>query len=217
MAAGHSHADHPHEERPQPDQPKLPAANVTTATQAAPRATGHDHDVIDGHLWLDPSNARVITLALARVLAEMAPEHAELFQRNAEAQARRLDQLAAGLDQQMRPLAGRGFIVFHDAYQYFERRFGLSALGSVTVSPDVPPSATRITALRRKIAGSKAVCVFAEPQFQPRAIDSIIERTTARRGTLDPLGAALPAGPDHYFALLQALAADFAHCLGDPA
>ena len=117
----------------------------------------------------------------------------------------------------LQPVRGKPYIVFHDAYQYFERRYGLEPAGSVTVSPDVPPSAKRLTELRARIATLKAACVFAEPQFQPRIIDTIVEGTAARRGTLDPLGAAIPAGPEQYVTLMRALAADLKSCLADPA
>ena len=117
------------------------------------------------------------------------------------------------LSERLSPLTGRSFVVFHDAYQYFEKRFGLDAAGSVTVSPDLAPSVKRISALRAKIGQLKAACVFAEPQFEPRLIATITENTTAKRGVLDPLGASIPAGAGHYTALLRKMAADFAECL----
>ena len=68
-------------------------------------------------------------------------------------------------------------MVFHDAYQYFEHRFGLTAVGSITVSPEVQPSAKRLTEIRRKIAALDARCVFAEPRFQPNLVNAVIEGT----------------------------------------
>jgi zinc transport system substrate-binding protein len=121
--------------------------------------------------------------------------------------------LLAELEDRTKPLAGHSFIVFHDAYQYFERRFGLEATGSVTVSPEVAPSARRLSALRRKISELKAVCVFSEPQFEPRLVATITEKTAARRGVLDPLGVSIPAGPAHYPTLLRNLATDLEACL----
>src|SRR5690606_2825966 len=111
------------------------------------------------------------------------------------------------------PVAGRRFIVFHDAYQYFERRFGLPAAGSITVSPDSMPGARRIGELRQHIGDTGIVCVFAEPQFEPSIIAAIVEGTEARAGILDPEGAGLEPGPDMYQALLRGLAGDFTDCL----
>lgn len=178
---------------------------------------GHAHDhaknAIDGHLYLDPANAALIATHMATVLSKAYPASAERFKTNAEAFGRDMRVLIAELEAKTKPLVGRPFIVFHDAYQYFERRFGLEAAGSVTVSPDISPSARRLSALRRKIGTLKATCVFSEPQFEPRVVATITEKTDARRGVLDPLGVAIPPGPAHYPTLLRNLAADIESCL----
>ncbi|MEZ5910442.1 MAG: zinc ABC transporter substrate-binding protein [Hyphomicrobiaceae bacterium] len=175
---------------------------------------GHGaHGTHDAHIWLDPRNARAMAKFLARELAKAMPEHAERFQQNARALDDRLVALEADLLRLSRPLTGRAFLVFHDAYQYFEKRFGLSAAGSVTISADTPPSARRIRDLRRKIVRVKARCVFAEPQFEPKLVATLIEGTAAKSGTLDPLGASLPAGPLLYEQLLRAVMRDLASCL----
>ena len=140
-----------------------------------------------------------------------------MFRANAAGLGQELDRLDRELGAALAPVKAKPYIVFHDAYQYLERRYGLQAVGSVTLSPDVPPSARRLTELRRKITDLKAACVFAEPQFTPKIITTIIEGTAARRGTLDPLGAAIPAGPEHYFTLLRGLASGLNACLADPA
>ena len=180
---------------------------------AKPAAIGGS---VDGHIWLDPANARLMVTAIAEVLATAAPEHAQLFRSNAGALDKRLEQLDGEIQSALAPMAGKPYIVFHDAYQYLESRYGLTPSGSVSINPDVPPSVKRLTELRRKISGLKATCVFAEPQFAPKVIETIIEGTSARRGTLDPLGASLPAGPEHYPALMRALAADLKSCLANP-
>ncbi len=180
---------------------------------------GHAHadekNATDGHLFLDPVNASLIAAHMAEVLSKAQPAGADRFKANAEAFGGEMRALVAELESKTKPLAGRPFIVFHDAYQYFERRFGLEATGSVTVSPDVAPSAKRLSALRRKVSELKAVCVFAEPQFEPRLIETITEKTDARRGVLDPLGVSIPAGPAHYPTLLRNLAAGLDACLKD--
>lgn len=178
---------------------------------------GHDHapvaQAIDGHLWLDPDNARIAALHIADVLSAAAPEQAGRFKQNAEALVQRLTEFDRQLAAELRPLAGRPYIAFHDAYQYLERRYGLTSAGAVTLNPEVPPSANKLSQLRARLAKRGIVCVFAEPQFPPRAIDTIIEGTQVRRATLDPLGVALPAGPDQYFELMSGLARDLRGCL----
>lgn len=184
-------------------------------------AHGHDRagaaaDETDGHIWLDPANAKVIAAHVAEILAARQPAHAERYKANAAALSVRLDALDAELKVQLASFAGRPYLVFHDAYQYLERRYGLTPVGAVTVSSDVPPSAKRLTELRRKITNLKAVCVFAEPQFAPKVIDTIVEGLPARRGVLDPLGAAIPAAPGQYFVMMRAMSSAIRECLANP-
>lgn len=176
----------------------------------------HDHDHAgphDPHVWLDPENAKAMVSHVAGVLAELAPGQAAAFKANGEAEIARIDRLSDDLERELAPLSGKPFIVYHDAYQYFERRFGLTAAGSVTVSPDLPPSGKRLQQIRNKIASSGALCVFAEPYFDRRAVAVAVEGTKARTGTLDPEGTALASGPDLYANLLSGLAAGLRKCL----
>lgn len=182
---------------------------------------GHDHDAPsddagagkDSHIWLDPDNAKTIGRDVAAVLGERYPQHAAQFKANAERLAGDIDALTAELQGATAPLRDRPFVVFHDAYQYFDDRFDLDAVGSITVSPDVQPSAKRLNELRQKIRAVKAVCVFAEPLFQPQLVAALIEGTDARAGTLDPEGMGLTPGPQLYFALMRNLAASLKGCL----
>jgi zinc transport system substrate-binding protein len=167
----------------------------------------------DGHIWLDPANARAIAIHMAEVLAEVAPAEAERYARNARSLVQRLDELDKRLAARLDPLAAHRYLVFHDAYQYLERRYRLGGIGSVTVNPEVPPSARRLSSIRARLASAKVVCVFSEPQFAPKAIDSIIEGTGIRKGVLDPLGSASKPGPDLYFELMEGLARDLEGCL----
>ncbi|MBB4264854.1 zinc ABC transporter substrate-binding protein [Roseospira visakhapatnamensis] len=179
----------------------------------------HDHeaappaDRADPHLWLDPVNARVMVAAIADTLAEADPTHAETYRANAAATIARLDTLVADLSAELAPVADVPFVVFHDAYQYFEHRFGVRAVGSVVVSPETSPGAARLADIRDRLRDQGAVCVFAEPQFEPRLVRVVVEGTEARAGVLDPLGADLPAGPDFYERLIRGLADSLRACL----
>ena len=175
---------------------------------------GHEHHggEYNMHLWLDPANAAVIVGAMADALSRLHPERASVYQQNAAALQVRLRDLDAELKEAFSPVSDRGFIVFHDAWQYPEIRYDLRAVGSVTVSPDQAPGAARLGEIREKITSAKATCVFAEPQFEPRLVRTLVDGTGARTGTLDPLGAALEAGPDLYFELMRANARAFRTC-----
>ena len=112
-------------------------------------------------------------------------------------------------------LHGQPYLVFHDAYHYFELRFGLSPVGAVTVAPDRPVGPRRVEAMRRAILDGRVGCVFSEPQFSPRLVETLIEGSRAKTGTLDPLGASLAPGPDLYPRLLRGLSVSLNSCLGN--
>ena len=180
---------------------------------AEDHAGEHAHGAHDMHIWLDPSNATAIVARMVGVLSEADPANATRYQANGETLKTRLTALSSGIDGKLQPVRTTPYVVFHDAYQYFENRYGLSPAGSITVDPDRKPSARRLVDIREKIAESGAVCVFSEPQFEPGVLVTVIEGTRARTGVLDPLGADLPPGPDAYFALLENLATDLRRCL----
>ncbi|CAO3415719.1 zinc ABC transporter substrate-binding protein ZnuA [Azospirillum doebereinerae] len=173
-----------------------------------------DHDEVNTHLWLDPVNARRIVTATAEALAAKDAANAEAYRTNAERALHSIDALDAELKATLAPVAAKPFVVFHDAYQYYEARYNLSAVGSITVNPDRRPSAKRLSAIRAKIAGLEASCVFAEPQFEPALVRTVTEGTKARTGVLDPEGADLPEGVALYPALMRNLAASLRGCLG---
>jgi zinc transport system substrate-binding protein len=157
-----------------------------------------------------------MTDRIVQALSAADKANAGKFQSNGEDLKRRLDQLSAELSTELAPVANRPFIVFHDALQYFEKRFGLKAAGSIAMSPEVAPSAKRLSTLRKKVVSLGVACVLAEPQFDTRLVNNLTEGTKARIGTIDPEGAKLDAGPGLYFQLLRNLARDLKACLAAP-
>jgi len=173
----------------------------------------HGHGEFDPHVWLDPVNAKAIVHEIEEALVKADPEHASTYEANAHKMMDKIDSLTAELREELEPVHEKGFIVFHDAYQYFEQRFDMAAIGSITVSPEVMPGAERVSELREKISDSSATCVFSEPQFEPKLVGILVEGTGARTGVLDPLGATLAKGPDLYFQLIRNMASSLKKCL----
>lgn len=174
---------------------------------------GEEPVTADPHLWLDPIQAARIVDLLVPVLGRIDPAHAQRYRKNGERLKGRLDTLRGELQHKVEPVKDVPYVVFHDAYQYFEAAYGLDAVGSITIGPERRPGARRISRVREKIKAMNARCVFSEPQFEPRLIATVIEGTGARKGVLDPLGAGMPAGPETYFLLMNALADNLVACL----
>lgn len=175
---------------------------------------GHAHGAFDAHIWLDPENAKAMVMEIAEALSEADPDNTAAYEANAAKTVERIETMRADIDARLTPLRGKGFIVFHDGYQYFEKRFDVTASGSITVSPEVMPGAERVAEIKARIGELGATCVFAEPQFEPKLIQVVTEGTDARSGFLDPLGAELADGPDLYFGLIDGLASSMEQCLG---
>ncbi len=168
----------------------------------------------DMHMWLDPINAARMADRIAAVLGEADPVDAAAYQANAEQLKHRIATLGKQMQDELSPVRKKPFIVFHDAYQYLEKRFVLNAAGSITIAPEIEPGAKRVAAMRQRIKALGVRCIFSEPEFAPAIVDVVREGTGARVGVLDPLGADIPKGPDLYIALMQRNAKALVDCLG---
>ncbi|MEK1927297.1 MAG: zinc ABC transporter substrate-binding protein ZnuA [Rhizobium giardinii] len=178
---------------------------------------GHHHEEgeFDMHLWLDPVNAKAMAAEIEKTLAAADPDNAATYKSNLDALNMRLDALDKTLTETVAPIKDKPFIVFHDAYQYFEHRYHVKVAGSITVSPEVLPGAERLSEIHAKIVELGATCVFAEPQFEPKLVNVVLEGTPAKPGTLDPEAATLEAGPDLYFQLMQGIGTSLKTCLSN--
>jgi len=181
--------------------------------QAHDREQGHGDEEHDAHIWLDPQNAKAMVSTIVAALAQADPDNAAAYRANAAALTGRLGALDRELEAKLAPVRASPFIVFHDAYQYLERRYRLRAAGSITLDPGRTPGARRLSEIREIIRARRAHCVFAEPQFRPGLVGTVIESTGARAATLDPLGARLKPGTEAYFTLMRRLADSLTGCL----
>ena len=176
--------------------------------------SGHAaHGPIDPHLWLDPQNAVAWLEPIAEALSGVDPENAARYRANAARRKSEIVALTAELTALLAPVRAERFIVFHDAYGYFEDRFGLNSAGAVALSDGAKPGARRMAEIHRAAVATGARCIFSEPQFDSKVVAAIAEETGAAVAELDPLGARLKPGPELYGALLRDLAAAAAACL----
>jgi zinc transport system substrate-binding protein len=188
---------------------RSPDQSQSVPLDGKPMAAG----AIDGHIWLDPQNAIVIVTRMREELATTDPAHADDYAKNAAVAVARLQALDRALEARLSPLREKPFVVFHDAYQYFEQRYGLKSVGALAINPELQPGLRRLSTLRQRLVEESAVCAFAEPQFEPKLMSALTEGTAVRHGTLDPEGAALAPGADFYFTLLGDLASALEGCL----
>ncbi len=182
-------------------------------TQHPYRHADHDHGALDPHLWLDPENGKLWLRLIARSLGQVDPQNATRYLANAARGRAALNALQAEIQATLAPVRNRGFLVFHDSFQYFEARFGLLSSGAISLGDGSKPSAARIAEARKQVRQGNIFCVFSEPQFDGRLVQTVIEGTQLRTAILDPMGSDLESGAALYSQLLRNLATTFRDCL----
>lgn len=179
---------------------------------------GHDHNdhgANDPHAWLDPVSAKAWADLIAETLAQTDPANAETYAANAAAAKARIDAEMAAVMNRLAAVRGKQFIVFHDAYQYFERRFDMPSAGALSIGDARKPSPARLAEIRDYAARNAVACVFAEPQFNTGIVDAVSDGAGLKLGVMDPLGSAHAPGRDFYSALINDLATSVVDCLAD--
>lgn len=173
---------------------------------------GHHHEGVDPHIWLGPMQAKVIAKAIASELGKLDPANQARYDANLAAFDTKVyakDKVIAG---QMKAVNEKGYFVFHEAYGYWERHYGMSSKGHFTVSPERRPGAKTLVDIRKALEEKQASCIYAEPQFSPAVIESVARNTGAKVLLLDEVGEQVPLGPDGYPQFMQQLADAFAQC-----
>ena len=198
------HDDHEHKEDDHDDHAKKEDGHDDHGHE------GHAHGEFDPHIWLDPLNAKKILKEMAKHLIENDQANESIYKENLKKANKDLDKLV----KQVKSELNKDFksIVFHDAYQYFEKRFEVNVLGAFTVNTDVLPGAEQLSEIREIIEHEKVTCVFSEPQFNPNIINAVAKDTNIKTGVLDPLGATLNPGKGLYFDLISNMAKSFKGC-----
>ena len=176
----------------------------------------HDkHDAKDDiHIWLDPDNAIKIVRKINKELSLFFPKNAMTYNDNSSKFINELESLKIKLKKELLPIKDKPYIVFHDAYQYFERAFELNAIGSIALENDVASSPKQISFIKDKILKSQATCVFQEPQFDSKLVKTVVEGTKVRIGTLDPIGVNILEKENFYLQLLRNMSKSLKKCLG---
>ena len=173
----------------------------------------HHHGEYNMHLWLSPEIARLSAVAIHDKLVELMPQSRARLDANLEDFEANLAATDKQVANELAPVKGKGYFVFHDAYGYYEKYYGLTPLGHFTVNPEIQPGAQRLHQIRTQLVEQKATCVFAEPQFRPAVVESVARGTNVRMGTLDPLGTNIQLSKESYPAFLTQLATQYASCL----
>ena len=188
--AAHEHGDHDHDEGHE----------------------GHHHEGVDPHIWLGPTQAKVIAKAIASELGKLDPANQARYDANLVAFDAKVDAKDKVIAGQMKAVNQKGYFVFHEAYGYWERHYGMSSKGHFTVSPERRPGAKTLVDIRKALEEKQASCIYAEPQFSPAVIESVARNTGAKVLLLDEVGEQVPLGPDGYPQFMQQLADAFAQC-----
>ena len=204
----HDHDEHAHEEHADHDEHEEHAEHDEHDDHE-----GHAHGDHDPHAWLSLQNAGTWLNVIAAQLSAADPDNAGAYFANAAAAKTEIETLSAEVTATLEPVRGGSFIVFHDAYQYFEAEFDFPASGAISIADAADPSPARIAEIQGRIREEGIDCVLAEPQFNAGLIATVLEGTDAQTGVIDPLGAELELGAALYPQLIRNMATTLAGCL----
>ena len=171
---------------------------------------GHGHGEFDPHIWLDPMNAKIIIKKVTNQLSKLDKDNSSTYKSNSKKALKEIDNLIKQVKSDINKDAK--VVVFHDAYQYFEKRFDVNIIGALTVNTDVLPGAEQLAEIREVIEHEKVTCVLSEPQFNPDIVKTIANDTNINMGVLDPLGAKLDKGKTLYFNLISNISSSLKNC-----
>ena len=172
----------------------------------------HGHDSYDPHAWLSPDNAKIWLNLIASQLSIVDPENAGTYFANAAAARLEIEALTIEVNSLLEPVRGKKFIVFHDAYQYFEKAFDLSASGAISLGDASKPSPARIAEIQGRIQEESIDCVLSEPQFNKGLVATVMAGSKAKTSVIDPLGVGLKPGPDLYSELIRNMTKTLVDC-----
>ena len=170
----------------------------------------HGHGQFDPHIWLDPMNAKIIVKKVTNQLSKLDKDNSSTYKSNSKKVLKEIDNLIKQVKSDINKNAK--VVVFHDAYQYFEKRFDVNIIGALTVNTDVLPGAEQLAEIREVIEHEKVTCVLSEPQFNPDIVKTIANDTNINMGVLDPLGAKLDKGKTLYFNLISNISSSLKNC-----
>lgn len=209
----HSHNEERHEEHHEHEHKVREESEVHHQHDNHDAHDDHHHGEYDPHAWLDPKNAEVWVEAIAAALSKADTENAPIYTQNAKVAISRLRALSEEIRQQAKSINGIKFIVFHDAYQYFEQRFQLLATGAISISDASKPSPARVSEIRQTVKDLGVTCVFTEPQYNPELVNAVFENSTVNTiGKMDPIGANIETGKEQYHSLLMAMISSLKQC-----
>ncbi|WP_049836124.1 zinc ABC transporter substrate-binding protein [Octadecabacter temperatus] len=174
---------------------------------------GHNHGAHDPHAWLSPNNASAWLNVIAAQLSAADPENAGTYYANATAGRAEIEAMMAEVNATLEPVRGGKFVVFHDAYQYFETDFDFAASGAISIGDASDPSPARIAEVQARVAEEGIACVLSEPQFNAGLVATVLDGSEAKTGVIDPLGSELEVGADLYPQLISNIATVLSECL----
>ncbi len=190
----------------------IPKIN-TLGTRSFHSHTKHNSIDIDGHIWLSIDNARIISQYVTDILSKKSPEHAIQYNKNLDTLLLKLDKLKQENQFKLKKFKHIPYLVYHDAYQYFEVENKLTGARFITTDPENHPGIKRIRNLKTLINTENIQCIFYEPPDIPSLLNVITENRSVKLSALDPAGLQIPMGKQHYFQLLRQTATTLSYCL----
>lgn len=172
----------------------------------------HAHNEMDMHIWLDPSNTGRIVTIIEETLSKLDPDNTITYVKNSKLLIKELYEQEELIRELLRPVRQSAMIVYHDAFQYYEKAFSLKSFGAIQLKSDETPSIKHLAALKKIAAERNVTCVLAIPGTHPRIATVVMGDTKAGYGVVDHLGQYLEPGPNSYFQLMFEITQSILDC-----
>ncbi len=170
---------------------------------------------LDAHLWLDSSNAVRIAGIIADRAASLDPQNEAVFRRNLSLFEADIERLNIALRQKLSIRSTAKYAVYHNAYQYFEKQFGLQYAMVILQDAALQPGIREIVQLRQQVQQLSPSCLLLEIDANADLVSTVLNGHQLKSITVDLLGIRTNINPGGYSQFLLNLADDFISCLHD--
>lgn len=167
----------------------------------------------DPHFWLNTHNALLIAHELVGYLSEIEPNHGRSFQSGYRDFERQISKLEKTIDESLSPFADVPFLVFHDAFQYFEKQFNLTAGEVLLRDPEILPSMRELLTIRHRVQRLPANCVLMDRRANKELVSTIFANDAPSLEIVDLFGFQVKDSAKAYLDIASGVADSFHACL----
>ncbi|MDD9331231.1 MAG: zinc ABC transporter substrate-binding protein [Wolbachia sp.] len=178
------------------------------------RRITHIQEEKDLYIWLSPENAKRIILSIGTTLSNIDKGNSYRYNQNAMKAIRKIDKNVGKITKELGDFKSQKYIVTHDAYQYFEKYFGLNNPSAIlSLEEDSYIGMKSLMQLKKIMKKENIKCIFSrswEDSIKPKTLSN-----DAKIVVLDPIGSDIEPGKNAYLAIIDNIVQSFKSCFAE--